>query len=389
VHDHPEVEADPALSLAEVVRVAAERAPDHGLVAARRREGEEMRAASRRWLPAPPALYGSVVSDTPGSEDGYRQWDAGIELPLWWPGQRSPRRAAAAAAESAAREADAVHRLSIAGRVRAAVAELALARVRLELARTEERTAEALARRVTRAAELGELADREQLLARSATLERHTEELAALEGLRHAEADYVLLTGLTRFPADWTEEPCSDVPLEAHPEIALARSERERAESEVERIERARWGFPVVSIGTQHEREVRQEDYSDRLVAGVRIPIGRGDALSTGLVDARLEAAAARRDLELLERELRGRLLRSQHRLALATQRIAAAVEQAELTAEYLEKTERGFSLGEIDLATLILARARAHRAQGGRREAELLQRFHVAEYNQALGVVP
>lgn len=388
-HDHPELTVDPALTLAETVRVAAAREPGARVVGARAEEAEALHRDAGRWLADAPAIAVGHVTDVVGRDAGYRQWDAVLELPLWWPGQRGPRREKAVAAGAAAEQADIAHRLEVAGRIRASLASLSLARNHLELARAELEAEEALAAKVARAVELGELAERDLLLARSASLERRTLYLEALEEHRHAEADYFLLTGLHRRPADWGEALATDGDLSGHPALRLARDDVAIARAEVERLEKTRWGFPTLAIGSQHERDIGSADYSNRLAAGVRVPLGRRDHTVSGVAQARRALAEARRDAERLEIELQGRLLRAEHGLALVDERLATAVRQSRMAGDYLRLTERGFALGEIDLATLIRARASANGAERTLREAEILRRFRIAEYNQALGVVP
>ena len=129
--------------------------------------------------------------------DGYRQWDVQLGLPLWWPGQRKGRRQSARAADSAARYAVRAHELEVAGWVRQAVTDLAVAHVRRELAEAEWRAEDELATQIERAVALEELARRELLLARSASLDRRLIYLKALEESHHAEDRYFLLTGLS------------------------------------------------------------------------------------------------------------------------------------------------------------------------------------------------
>ena len=124
-------------------------------------------------------------------------------------------------------------------------------------------------------------------------------------------------------------------------------------------------------------------------MAGLRIPLGRQSAADSGSAAARLALAVMRRDAERLQIEIRGRVLKAEHRLELAIQLVPTARERAEMSDDYLRLTERGFSLGEVDLDTLVRARARSRSAALALREAEILFHFHSAEYNQALGVVP
>jgi outer membrane protein TolC len=329
------------------------------------------------------------VTDAIWTDDGYRQWETGLELPLWWPGQRKGRRDLARAARAASSHSERAHLLEVAGWVRQAVAELALAHVRLELTENEWRAEEALGDQIERAVGLQELAERDLLLARSSSLDRQLRYLEALEESQHAEGDYAILTGLSTWPADWAESPSELSTLREHPMLLLAEEETARAESEVRRLSRDQWGHPVLALGTQHERDGSGEDYDNRVIAGLRIPLGRRGDARADIAAAQRTLAETRRDARRLERQLRGALIQAEHRLALADDRVTTATEQAGMAAEYRRLSERGFALGETDLGTLLRARARAISAEQTLREAMILRQFGAAQFNQALGVVP
>jgi len=381
--------ANPALSLAELVRATARLDPGRFEVEGRSQEASLLDRAARRWLSGPLAIRGSYLNDEVWSSEGYRQWDVMLELPVWWPGQRGPRRDLARAADSARAASQTVQLLESARRVRDAVATLALVRNQLELTRSEWAAESALAERVHRAVELGEVSERERLLAESETLGRKLEYLAALEEARHAEESYRILTGREDWPADWQEEPAPPIELAAHPLVELARAETSTAEARLRSLERAQWGSPSLELGHQSERERSGVAFNDRIVAGVRIPIGKGGTAELEEAAARRALSVARRDAARLDRVLRESRVRAEHQLELAHQRVLTSAEQAAIARRHLDLTERGFTLGEVDLATLLRARLRWTAAERMRGEAEILQQRQIAEWNQALGVIP
>jgi hypothetical protein len=279
--------------------------------------------------------------------------------------------------------------LEVAGWVRQSVAELSLTRVRLELTEAEWRAEDDLALRIERAVALEELAARDLLLARSSSLDRRLLYLEALEESRHSEGTYFLLTGLSSWPDDWSELPADRISFENHPLLLLAVEEVARAQAELDRLTADQWGNPIVALGTQHERETSRDNFDDRIVAAVSIPLGRRGDAQAEVAAARRRLSEVRRDHGRLQRELRGRLTEAEHRFSLSGERISAAAEQAEMAAEYLRLTERGFGLGESDLINLLRARSRAVAAEQTHREALILYQSSAAEINQALGVVP
>lgn len=388
-HGHIVIEVDPVLTLREVVVQTAEREPGSEVVVARREEAAALENNATRLLAGAPSIAASYISDSLSSDDGYRQWDVALEFPLWWPGQRSGRRLSARAAGSAASHAQRAHALQVAGWVRQAVAELALSRVRLELTDAEWRAADELAAQIERAVALEELAERDLLLARSASLDRRLLYLEAVEESGHSESNYFLLTGRSNSPGDWSEIPADHASFEHHPLLLLAAEETARAQGELDRLAADQWGNPRLALGTQHEREESGANFDDRIVAGVRIPLGRRSDAQGAIAGARRALAEARRDQNRLERELRGRLAKAEHRYSLASERVSTASEQAEMAAEYLRLTERGFGLGESDLGNLLHARSRSIAAEQAHRESIILKQSSAGQMNQALGVVP
>jgi len=388
-HDTPQLVADPSLSLSEVVRLAAGREPGAAVVDARLQEAVALRGDAGQLFAGAPALAAAYVTDGLGSDDGYRKADSLLELPLWWPGQRVGRRDVATAAENAAAHAATGHTLEVAGWVRQAVAELALADNRLELAEAEWRAEEALAAQIERGVALREFAQRDLLLARSASLDHRLRYLEALEASRHRAETYVQLTGLSSWPEDWREPPALRRDLGEHPLLLVAEQEAERAEAELARATSDRWGHPVLALGSEHERALRSLDYGNRLVVGIRIPLGWHKDARGEVAAAHRAAAAARRDSGRLERALREELAHAEHRLTLSHERVSTAREQSRMASEHLRLTQRAFELGETDLGTLLRARARANAAERTSHEAGILQQFSAAQLNQALGFVP
>ncbi len=388
-HRHTLVEADETLSLREVVLYAVEREPGSLAVTARREEATELRRIAARLLAGAPTISANHATDGLMYNDGYRRWDVGLRLPLWWPGQRKGRRTTARAAESAATEAKRAHALEVAGWVRRAISDLALSHIRLALTEAEWRAELALAAQIERAVTLEERANRELLLARSASLDRRLLYLEALEESRHAEGNYFLLTGLARWPAQWSETPADSHSLENHPLMLLAAKEIVRAQGELSQLASNQWGNPVLALGSEHERNADGENFNDRIVAGFTIPLGRRSTAQANVAAARRRLAGKRRDRQRLERKLRGQLSTAEHRFALSNERVATAAEQAKMAAEYLRLTELGFGLGEADLGELLRARTRATAAEQTRREALILRQTTAGELNQTLGVLP
>lgn len=380
---------DPELSLAALVSETAAREPGRFVVDAREADAEDFGRAAGRWLSDRAALSGGFITDAVGPDDGYQQWDALLELPLWWPGQRSSRRALARAADTTASTSTAAHLWETAGLVRRAVATLALTRNREGFARARWQAEIERIDRLRRAVELGDVAELDLLVAERERLDGEIAYREASEEARHAEESYRLLTGREAWPGNWQETPAARSSLDRHPMLDQARAEIVEAEAALQRLEREKWGAPTIGLGGQGERELSGAETSERLVTLVRVPLGRGSGSDFERVAVRRRLAEAQRDAGRLERTLLDRLAAAEHQLELAVHRVEVATERERLALRQLELTERGHALGELGLDARMRARFDALGARRDAREAEILHRFHVAEWNQALGVIP
>lgn len=389
--DHPSVAPDATLTLAAALEAALARDPGRERVDARSDEARILRGAARAWTPEPVALTGAAASDRVlGSHDGYRAWEAGLEIPLWIPGQRAARRRVAEHARTGADAARVLRALEVAGALRELLAEWERSRAHVAVAGHALDAASALEAAVRRAAELGELADRERLLAEEETLGRRDALLQAQAELRDAELRWHALTGLDRAPADATESRAPERPLDAmHPLLAEAQARVARAEAALAQAARDAWPGPHVAIVSEHERDLRGEPTNDRFGVGLHLPLGRSASARERVAAARIELGDARAELGALQRALDIALHDAVHQLALAEDRLRVAEVRLTLATRNLRLEERAFALGESDLLDRLRIQARAFEAELALAEARADRQLALARHNQALGVLP
>jgi outer membrane protein TolC len=389
--DHVTVTPDPALTLRAALDAALERDPGRERLDARDDEAQTLRRVARAWTPEPVALVGSGASDDlAGSHDGYRAWEAGIEIPLWIPGQRAARGRVAEHAQAGALAARAQRALELAGTLRELAAEWTRARARVAVAGHALDAAGALEAALRRAAELGEVADRDRLLAEEEALGRRDALLRAQAELRDSELRWHASTGLDRAPADASEPRAPERPFGPdHPLIAEAEARVARAEAALTQATRDEWATPHLAVASEHERDLRSEPTNDRLGFGLRLPLGPSAAARERVAEARLELGDARADLGLLRRALDVALHASVHQLALAEDRLRVAEARHALAARNLGLEERAFALGESDLLDRLRIQSRAFEAELALFEARADRQLSLARHNQALGVLP
>jgi len=378
------------LSLAGVIRAGLERDPNAALPGAVQAEGEAARAAASSLLAADPSLILHHESDAVASDDGYRNWQGGVEMPLWLPGQRDRYRRVADATEQEAAALQRLQHWRMAGEVRELLWSLAIATAKLDLAEQALASAGKLQADVEKRASSGELARSETILARKETLARMTDIAQAKAELEALQGKYRNQTGLQALPATFTEAmPAETVIPEDHPALAAARIAAARARSERDRVSSGRRGNPVLTLGGQSERDVRENSYDESVTLELSVPFGMRSHYAPQVAAAERSLTETVIELQRVQRELENERDRVLAEAGRSSRTFELSQQQGQLAEEGLRLMQRAFELGESDLFTLLQAHKQALAARRDLRISELeLGRAH-ARMNQILGVIP
>ena len=190
--------ASPALgqTLRDAVEGAWRLNPEIRGLEARRDQATAQRGAGELLVPAAPAVTLRHVTDYLGRDVGRREYEAELGVPLWLPGQGTATVRAADALLARTDAEIAARQLAVAGEVRAALWQVALADGRTELARQRLRVARQLEADTRRATRAGEMSEADFQLARAEVLtvavDLRDEELA----LEEARQAFRTLTGM-------------------------------------------------------------------------------------------------------------------------------------------------------------------------------------------------
>jgi len=387
---------DGVATLAQAYAAAWSRQPEARSLAQYREAADARRQSADSWLAEPPALELSGRSDRVTGNDGSREYEIGLAMPLWLPGERA-RTAALVDAEARAGESRAgAARLRLAASVREAWWNWQRARGERTLADARHAAASRLAADVARRVEAGDLAraDRHQAEGALATAE------AAL-----AEAEAALLAARLQLRALVGRPPAATVvpvaePVPAMPADAVAADDAHPAVAEfADRAEVARRSVelagvqtranPELTLSATHDRGAFGDDWGRSLTVGVRIPFGAESRNRARIGRARAEAIEAE-SLARLERErLAAELETARQRVDSARTQLAAAERRARLAGETRGFFEKSFRLGESDLPTRLRVELEAVEAERQAMRARVDHAAAVSALRQALGLLP
>jgi outer membrane protein TolC len=389
-HVHVPLEVDSALEWSGLLAATLDRYPRRVELAARADEAAAWERRGASWLAAAPSLTFSYLSDRALDATGQREYQGGVELPLWYAGQRRAAQAFAGAAVEESSAAVAEVRWEVTGLLRAALWDIAAAANALEGARESLAVAEDLVRAVERRNARGDLPLADVLLARSAAFEKEKAAVAAEASLLDAERGYRALTGLERRPANFAEPKSARGDFDAtHPALAFVDTELARARANLDLVDRQARGNLTVSVGPRRQRDPFGTFYNDSLEVGVKVPVGGERHGATERARAARLVADAEAQRATLERRLDLDLHEAEHGLSVIERSLALADRQNELAVQQRAMAEKAFALGEIELRDLLRI---VDSAQAAKRDAARLaieRQRTIAAFNQALGETP
>jgi outer membrane protein TolC len=390
VEHHDPIDKDAQLTLAQLVDLTLEKYPDTAMIAALQQEADALRRRGGSWLANSPYVLVNYIEDAPGSDDGLREIVGGFGLPLWRWGQRdAAQRVAERAGEASDTHAQEL-KLQVAGLLREALWNMALADVRLEQAQLDLDVATKLLAKVERRVELGDLPRADLLLAKSNVLEMRSLEVQAEAEVMHSRKRYASLTQTTRIPADYSERLSAASGVNPrHPALNAVNSRIERKRAELENIQASGGGQPVIELGGKTARGSRAEPYNDSMTMNLIVPFGGSDHIAPQVAAANLEMTQAMTAREHLLRDLEQRFHEAEHALEVDKAELSIADDLKGIAEMHLKMAELSFSAGEIDLLDLLRIQGKTNSARRYAKERALTLQRDIAFYNQAVGVLP
>jgi outer membrane protein, heavy metal efflux system len=376
-------------SLHDALEGAWIRQPAGRAAGARGDELAAKRDAAAALFPEPPSINLGYRSDQPNQNNGIRELEGVMSLPLWSPGTRDAAQALAQADSEQFDSGLRAQRWRLAGEVREAYWQARLAANELVVARRKVEESVALAADVDRRLKAGDLARSDlnqagvvEQVARAAYAETGT------RAYRVAQA-FSVLTGLKTLP-EVAEPVAESYPeLDAHPQLEAASRAAATSRAKLGQATTATRDPPEIEIGMRRERSAFGESYANSVIVGIKVPFG---------TDARNRPRITAANAELIE---------ASAALMLERQKLAADIESATVELEQARKIEslsaerfrlaadtqalfaKAFALGELDLPARLRAENERFDAVLALTRARVEVGRAISRLNQARGVLP
>ena len=387
-----------AATLNDAFEAAWERQPEANSLDSRRDAAMARREIANGWTPGPPAVDVSAKTDRLTGDHGTREYEAGVAIPLWLPGER-PRTAALAEVQLSAVSSRAVAaRLRVAGAVREAWWLQQRGQVELQLARERLANARQLEVDVARRVRAGDLARADLNQAEGAVASAQAALAAAQSALAEASQRLSALTGRAVAAAGKLASAPESLPplpddLDAfhieHPFVGQLADRAQVAQREAELAAIRRRANPELTLVATRERDEFGERWGQALTLGVRIPFGSDARNRARLADAQAEVIETEGELRLERGRLTAQVQAARERLEASRAQLAAAERRAALARETRGFFEKSFRLGETDLPRRLLIEQEVTEANRQLSLTRIEVAAAISALRQALGLLP
>jgi len=380
------------LTLKALFERAWARQPEAQSAALRRESAQAARNGAASWTAEPVALELQAKTDRPGSNQGSREVEVGVALPLWLPGERARKAALGDAEVKAVDSRRLATQLQLAATVREAWWAVQRAQAEQGLAQDRLLNAQRLAADVARRFKAGDMSRADQTQADGAVAQAEAA-LAEAAGARDVALAALAAWGGNLALADGAEPeseplPAGGLPAD-HPSVADWQDQAEVARRAADLAAVQTRANPELTVAATRGREQAGERTLQSFTVGVRVPLGGGDRSRAKELAARADAL----DAEVRANAERDRLAAE---VAAATARVKATEAQREAMARHAALArdtrsfiDKAFRLGESDWPTRLRVELEAVQAERQLARARIDAAAAVSTLRQALGLLP
>lgn len=388
--------ADP-IDLRQAFEAAWARQPESLSLPSRRDAARAQQSAARSWTPEPAALALSNKTDRLNRNQGARELEVGVSVPLWLPDERRRSGALADAEEAAVESHTLAAQLAVAARVREAWWDWQRARIDADIADGQLASALRIAADVTRRTRAGDLARADQRQADGAVASAESALAQARAALAAARQQLKAGTGLmppaepaAAAPrAEPEPEPGPAAEPEAHAALRELQDRATVAERTAQLAATQSRANPELTLAGTRERGADGEASQPSITLGLRIPFGAGARHDSRVARARAEALELQARLALERERLQAEQEAARVRSDAARTQLAASERRARLARESRGYFDKSFQLGETDLPTRLRIEADAADAERQAARSHIELAAALSAWRQALGLLP
>ena len=362
----------------------------------RRGELTAKEKAASSWISGEPVAGIAHRTDRLNRNEGFREYEAELELPLWNPGVRTAVQADAAAQRLGFEGQWLLAKLKLAGELRTLSANAATAQVELDLNRRKLLDATALAQDMNRRVKVGENARVDGLQAEVLVQQAQTAMAQANSQLTRLQNQWRSLTGLAAVsPPDETLASLAGNAADAapvspdHPALRYSQALVNSAQARLALADADKRDPMAIGLGVARERANFASANETKLRIALRIPLGGDNRNAPRRAAARAELDTAQAEADAALRQLPAEAAAARADLRGAREAQVAARERVRLSTEVQTLITKSWRLGESDLPARLRADNEQFEASLSLARATIDVQRAIANLNQAHGILP
>lgn len=389
--DHQPLQKSSELHFEQVLSSALSNAPELLAASAREQQVSAYQSVGGSLFAGNPSLQASYISDRILDNVGLKEMEAGIAIPLWWPGQKQQSRNLGQHYDVLYQSWLSYTQWQVVGRLRQVLLDIQRAEILLDYERQSLTTAEALEQLATALFDAGEAPELDVLSARAMVLEQRNRVFEAEAELVDAERNYQVITGLNVVPATpliETAKSNPEIPVD-HPWLNYLRANVAVASSTVDQVRQRSAGNPVLGFGYRREQGSRFDDSIDSLGISIDIPLGKSPRVAADVSDARRAEADMQVAMQQARIGLNQLLHEAEHQAFVTQQKLAESQAGESINQQRWEMARFAYELGETDLFSVQRALQDLQATQKQRHSLELELQTYYSQINQSLGIQP
>lgn len=341
----------------------------------------------------PPSLEGSYRSDNHYNNQGMREIEIGLSVPLWHWNERQHTQALANKTLEAARQQLEQQKLDLAGEVRRVFWDTLSAHMDIEIAQVRTTAAEQLLKDVNRRVNAGELAKVDAYQAQALLAGAQTNLSRAIDAFADISTEFSSLTGLpsSALGGIHAEEPPNPETLrpEDHPTLQWAKTQVQVQTHNTQLVKTQSRNNPELGLALVSERSGFGMDTEKSLRLSGRFPLGNTADHDSRVLEAQANQLQAELAMNKTERTILAKGRAAAGRLEVFKQIKDSTREQADWLKKTYQLSQKSFELGETDLPTLLRQELQAFEANRLAHKADVEYAAKLSAYKQALGLLP
>lgn len=350
----------------------------------------EKKASSALWA-APPSVELSHRNDRLQSNNGARETEVALAVPLWLPGQKSAKQHAADSLSSLSQLSETEGKLRVAEVVRELHWQIAELQANQSLSKQQTSTFAAIASDVDKRVQAGDLARADALAAKGELLSAQAAQSQAETQLEAAKRQWTALTGLAQTPDATLASVESPSPrqLAEHPELLRAEQQVDLARKRVDLVAKSNRSAPELITKFRQDIPGHGQGSAYSLGLAVRIPFGTDDRNAPLQAAALTEVDIAQRKEQVLRAQLSARMESAKAAAEASQLQLQTEREKASLLNERAKLIRASFNAGETSLPELLRAASAAAQADYSAARQEAAFGLARARLQQAYGQLP